>query len=68
VQDADTYCYRNCCCAHQIGKLVLSVLIDLIGMSSYALPGVGELGDLGWAPISALLIYKLYGNSFIAGA
>jgi hypothetical protein len=47
---------------------VLSVLIDLIGMSSYALPGVGELGDLGWAPISALLIYKLYGNSFIAGA
>ncbi|CAM9841120.1 unnamed protein product [Scytosiphon promiscuus] len=48
-------------------KLAISVLIDLIGMSSYALPGVGEAADLGWAPISSALIFYLYGNSIFAG-
>ncbi|CAM9594947.1 unnamed protein product [Ectocarpus sp. 12 AP-2014] len=48
-------------------KLAISVLIDLIGMSSYALPGVGEATDLGWAPISSALIFYLYGNSIFAG-
>ncbi|CAN0086910.1 unnamed protein product [Pylaiella littoralis] len=48
-------------------KLAISILIDLIGMSSYALPGLGETTDLGWAPISSAMIFYLYGNSIFAG-
>ncbi|CAN0432348.1 unnamed protein product [Ascophyllum nodosum] len=48
-------------------KLAISVLIDLIGMSSYTVPGLGELSDLGWAPISSALVLYLYGNSIFAG-
>lgn len=51
----------------KIKKLFFSISIDLIGMATYAVPIVGEAGDIGWAPISALLIYKLYGNGFISG-
>ena len=27
----------------------------------------GEAADVGWAPISAFLVYKLYGNGLVAG-
>ena len=27
----------------------------------------GEAGDLAWAPISAYLVYQLYGNGLISG-
>ncbi|MEK6910521.1 MAG: hypothetical protein AABW82_02000 [Nanoarchaeota archaeon] len=45
-------------------KLVYSLGIDLIGMTSYIFPGIGEIFDLVWSPISAILVYKLYGNVF----
>lgn len=47
-------------------KLGYSLGIDLIGMVSYIIPGVGESFDVIWAPISAYLTYKLYGNTAIA--
>ena len=47
-------------------KLGYSIGIDLIGMSSYILPGIGESFDIIWAPISAYLTYKLYGNTAVA--
>lgn len=47
-------------------KLMLSLLIDLVGMASFALPAVGEAGDLAWAPISAALIQYLYGNALLS--
>ena len=40
--------------------LALSILFDAIGMLSFAIPFVGEFSDIVWAPVSALLIYKLY--------
>jgi len=43
-------------------KLALSLLIDLVGMSSFAAPGLGETTDVAWAPVSALLVNYLYGN------
>ena len=43
-------------------KLVLSVLIDAVGMSTYLFPGVGEAADAGWAPVSATLVQALYGS------
>mgnify|MGYP003339596586 CR=1 FL=1 len=41
-------------------KLVAAILIDLIGMLSYLLPGASELIDSIWAPISAFLVYFLF--------
>jgi hypothetical protein len=43
-------------------KLLLCILIDLLGVASFAAPGVGEVADIGWAPISALLVNYLFGN------
>jgi len=40
--------------------LVMSLLFDSIGMLSFVLPGIGEFSDVIWAPISALLIYKMF--------
>ncbi len=36
--------------------------MDLIGYASYALPGLGELGDIIWAPISAIIFYRMFGG------
>jgi len=41
-------------------KLVLSLLLDAMGLVSYAIPGVGELFDVVWAPVSAYLMTKMY--------
>ena len=50
------------------GKLIVSILIDLIGMSTYLLPVAGEGVDVGWAPVSAALIFWLYGSGIFAAA
>ena len=41
-------------------KLVLSLLFDTIGMSSFAIPGIGEFSDVIWAPLSYWLLTKMY--------
>ena len=41
-------------------KLTVGVLFDLMGCMSYILPGIGELTDIVWAPISAWLMTKMY--------
>jgi len=41
-------------------KLIFSLLFDLIGMASYAIPFFGELSDLIWAPIAGYLMTQLY--------
>ena len=43
-------------------KLVICIVIDVIGVASFAAPGLGETTDVGWAPISALLVNYLFGN------
>ena len=43
-------------------KLAISLVVDGVGVSSFLLPGLGELGDAGWAPVSALLVQALYGE------
>lgn len=43
-----------------VGLFLVSVLIDGIGMLSYLIPGVSDLLDLPWAPISGLLIRHFY--------
>ena len=41
-------------------KLWISLIIDLIGSSSYLLPVVGEGFDLAWAPAQTILIMAMY--------
>lgn len=49
--------------------LLLGILFDGIGMLSYLIPGLGELSDVIWAPISAYAISKMYkGNVGKVGA
>jgi len=40
--------------------LLASLLFDAVGMLSFLVPGIGEFSDVIWAPVSALLIYKMY--------
>ena len=42
----------------------ICILMDLVGMLSYAMPVIGETFDLIWAPISGLVFYKLFGGRF----
>jgi hypothetical protein len=42
----------------------ICILMDLIGMASYALPGLGEFSDIVWAPVSGYIFYKLFGGRF----
>ncbi|WP_299120960.1 hypothetical protein [uncultured Tenacibaculum sp.] len=41
-------------------KLALSLIFDAMGLLSYAIPGLGELFDVVWAPASAYLMTKMY--------
>jgi len=36
--------------------------MDLIGMATYSIPVLGEIGDVFWAPISALIFFKMFGG------
>ena len=43
-------------------NIALCILMDLIGMVSYAFPAFAEFGDIVWAPISGYMFYKLFGG------
>jgi hypothetical protein len=49
--------------------LALCLLMDMLGCASYAIPFFGELFDLIWAPISALIYWRLFGGvkGFLGG-
>ncbi|KAK9916902.1 hypothetical protein WJX75_008562 [Coccomyxa subellipsoidea] len=46
-------------------KLILSVAIDFVGMSSYIVPGAGNISDIGWAPVQAFIVHHLYNNRLL---
>jgi len=43
-------------------NLSLCILMDLIGYASFTLPFLGELADIIWAPVSALVFYRMFGG------
>lgn len=49
-----------------ITNLMASVVIDVLGYATYTIPVIGEVGDIIWAPVSAMLVYSLYGDSVFA--
>lgn len=40
--------------------LILSIVLDLIGYATYAIPFLGEFGDIIWAPIAGYLMTRIY--------
>ena len=43
-------------------SLFFCVVMDLIGYATFAVPVLGEFGDLLWAPISAMIFFKTFGG------
>merc|ERR1712205_199952 len=48
-------------------KLAISMLIDIIGILTFLIPVLAEVMDVFWAPLSALLVFQLYGSSLLSG-
>lgn len=44
-------------------RLVVSLVLDAIGSSSYLLPILGELTDLAWAPMFAVMVAAMYSET-----
>ena len=47
--------------------LLFSIVFDGLGLLSFAIPFIGEFSDVVWAPLSAFLIYKMYGGTLGKG-
>lgn len=47
-------------------QLLFCIMIDLAGDASFLIPGIGELEDVAWAPISAYLLNLIFGSSAIS--
>jgi hypothetical protein len=47
---------------HFLPNIVLCIVMDLIGMFTYIFPALGEFADIIWAPISAMIFYKMFGG------
>jgi len=43
-------------------SLALCIIMDVLGYATYAIPGLGELGDIVFAPISAIVFYAVFGS------
>lgn len=43
-------------------SLFLCIAMDLVGYATYTIPVLGELADIVWAPISAIIFFKLFGG------
>lgn len=41
-------------------KLLVSILLDGIGMLSFAIPFIGDFSDVIWAPVAGWLMTRLY--------
>lgn len=41
-------------------NLILSLVLDAIGMATYLIPALGEFGDIIWAPIAGFLMMRIY--------
>ncbi len=47
---------------NKTSSLVFSILFDVLGLLSFAVPIVGEFSDIIWAPIAGYLMFKMYPN------
>ena len=47
---------------HKYIKLILSLIFDFLGILPLLLPGIGETIDVIWAPLSSLILLRMYGR------
>lgn len=47
---------------NKVPPLALCLLLDALGCITYFAPALGELADVVWAPISALIFNYLFGG------
>ena len=40
--------------------LILSLALDLVGMATFLIPALGEIGDLLWASIAGYMMTRIY--------
>jgi hypothetical protein len=43
-------------------SLIFCILMDLVGYATYAVPLLGELGDVFWAPLSSIIFFATFGG------
>ncbi len=43
-------------------SLLFCIIMDCLGYATYAVPGLGEFGDILWAPLSAWIFFKTFGG------
>jgi len=41
-------------------SLLACVVMDMLGYATYSIPVIGELADIIWAPISALIFFIMF--------
>lgn len=47
---------------YKVKRLALCLLLDAVGLVSFTIPLVGEFSDIMWAPIAAIISYKMFGE------
>jgi hypothetical protein len=50
----------NDCASNKSRDLILSIILDLFGYATYAIPVLGEFADIVWAPIAGYLMTRIY--------
>ncbi|MGI8598560.1 MAG: hypothetical protein ACR2KB_04815 [Chitinophagaceae bacterium] len=50
-------------------SLVACLLMDFLGFATFGIPFIGEFLDVLWAPVSALIFWKMFGfrKGFLGG-
>jgi hypothetical protein len=43
-------------------SLIFCILMDLVGYATYAVPFLGEFGDIIWAPVSSVIFMSTFGG------
>jgi hypothetical protein len=49
--------------SNKMAKLFLGIIFDAIGLLSYVIPGIAEIIDVVWAPISGIILATMYKGS-----
>lgn len=43
-------------------SLLMCIILDIIGYVSFSIPFIGEFSDVIWAPLSAMIYFRLFGG------
>ena len=49
-------------------SLALCIILDIIGCAGVFAPGIGEIFDLAWAPVSSIIFLFMFGRKATFGA